>query len=239
MSISKNVCLIPAKSASTRLLKKNILKIAGKELLYYPIRAAKDAGLFGEHIYVSTESEEISQIAERYGAVAHMRDAKLAHDPFGVADVTLEFLDRNSVYKTFHNITILLPTSPMILAQDVINAFRVYTEGGFKYLMSVAESGHNAFRSVLLKNGEIEPLFTEQIRKKSQELDKTYSINGAVTIMNVEDFLMTKDYFTFPLGAYVMPIERSIDIDTEFDYKLAKIMMESAAIKDGKAEQEN
>jgi len=234
MNTSDNVCLIPAKAASTRLPKKNILKIAGKELIYYPIRAAKESGLFGENIVVSTESEEIGRIAEQHGSKVHIRDARLAKDPFGVADVADEFLNKNPEYLVFSNLFILLPTSPMIIADDIVGAFREFSEGGFKYLMSITESDHNSFRSVLLRDRMISPIFEGKIRKKSQELEITYQINGAVTIVDIPDFLRTKDYFSFPLGAYVMPRERSIDIDTEFDYKVAKIMMERSGMQDKK-----
>jgi len=230
MSIYKNLCLIPAKAASTRLKKKNILKINGKELIYYPLRAAKESNLFRDKVFVSTESEEIKQIAEKYGAKVHLRDPKLAHDPCGVVDVTLEFLDKNPEYKEYNNIFILLPTFPMILAKDIINSFAIYKKANFKYLMSVTETQHNAFRAILVKENQLEPIFKDKILKRTQELEKTYRVNGAITIMDVKDFLKSKSYYTFPVGTYIMPKERSIDIDTEFDYKLAKTIMENKEI---------
>lgn len=230
MNISKNICLIPAKAASTRLKKKNILKINGKELIYYPIKAARESGLFGNNIFVSTESQEIKEIALKHGARVHIRDEKLAHDPYGVEDVTLEFLDKNRKYKKYNHIFILLPTAPMILAQDILNAYAIYSDGNYKYLMSVSETEHNALRSVFIRNNQIKPIFPDKILKKSQELEKTYRVNGAVTIMDIEDFLKTKTYYTYPIGAYIMPQERSIDIDTEFDYKLARLIIENKAM---------
>lgn len=230
ISESKNICFIPAKAASTRLVKKNILKIDGKELVYYPIRAARESRLFREDIFLSTESEEIKMIAERYGAKTHMRDPKLVHDPYGVTDVTLEFLEKNPEYKNYDNIFILLPTAPMILASDIVEAYGIYKKGNYKYLMSVAETEHNSLRSVFVQNDQLKPIFPEKILLKSQELERTYRVNGAITVMDIGDFLKTGNYYTFPLGAYIMPKERSVDIDTEFDYKLAKIIMENKSM---------
>jgi CMP-N-acetylneuraminic acid synthetase len=66
----------------------------------------------------------------------------------------------------------------------------------------------------------------DKFLKKSQELEKTYRVNGSVIIIKIKEFLKSKTYYTFPIAAYIMPRERSIDIDTEFDYKLAKILLE-------------
>lgn len=232
MTTSNNICFIPAKSASIRLKKKNILKINGKELIYYPIKAAQESGLFNGEIFLSTESEEIRGIAIKYGAkVPYLRNEKLAHDPYGVNDVTLDFFDKCPAYKEFDNIFILLPTAPMIQSEDIANAFKIYIDGKYKYLMSATETEHNSLRSVFICDQQIEPVFPEMIMKKSQELKNTYRINGAITVMNIKDFLITKSYFSYPLGAYIMPHERSIDIDTEFDYKIAKSMMENRVFR--------
>jgi CMP-N-acetylneuraminic acid synthetase len=225
LSTSDNICLIPAKAASTRLKKKNILKINGKELIYYPIKAALESGLFNDDIFVSTESEEIEKIALKHGARVHIREDKLAHDPYGVEDVTLDFLDRNAGFREYSNIFVLLPTAPMILAEDIIKAYEIFRHGKFKYLMSVSETIHNALRSVFIRNHHIEPLFQDKILNKSQDLEKTYHVNGAITIMDIKDFLKTKTYYTYPVGSYIMPPERSIDIDTEFDYKMAQLLI--------------
>jgi len=227
MTTSKNICLIPAKAASTRLKKKNILTIQGKELIYYPIYAAQESKLFGENIFVSTESEEIREIALRYGAKApYRREERLAHDPCGVVDVTLDFFENIPSYKDHDNICILLPTFPMILKEDIEKSFETFRESNYKFLISVSETDHNALRSVFVRKNTIKPLFSDKILKKSQELEKTYRVNGAVIVMNIKEFLKSKSYYTFPVAAYVMPRERSIDIDTEFDYRLAKLLME-------------
>ncbi len=227
MNIYKNVCLIPAKAASSRLKKKNLLKIRGKELIYYPIKAAQQSNLFDSHIWISTESEEIKKVAKKYGANVHLRPEFLAYDPYGVCDVALDFLEANSHYLEFDNLFILLPTSPMILAKDIQNALKIFCEENVKYLMSVTEFEHSAYRAVLVKQRRLIPLFEENMKKKTQELEKTYRVNGAITIVNISDFVISKTYYTFPIAVYIMPRERGIDIDTEFDYILAKLIMEN------------
>lgn len=228
MSIFKNICFIPAKAVSKRLNKKNILPINGKELVYYPIYAAQESRLFGDDIFVSTESEEIKEVALKYGAkVPYMREERLAYDPYGVADVALDFFEKFPFYKEYDNIFILLPTFPMILKEDVERSFEIFKKSNCKCLMSVSETGHNALRSCFIRENTVIPLFSDRIIKQSQELEKTYRINGAVIIVDIKEFLKSKSYFIFPVAAYIMPRERSIDIDTEFDYKLAKMLLEN------------
>jgi CMP-N-acetylneuraminic acid synthetase len=227
MTAFRNICFIPAKAASTRLKKKNILVIKGRELIHYPIYAAQESKLFGEDIFVSTESEEIREIALRYRAKApYLREERLAHDPYGVADVALDFFDKLPLYKDYDNIFILLPTFPMILKEDIERSFEIFIESNHKCLMSVSETDHNALRSIFVRKRTIEPLFSDKLFKKSQELEKTYRVNGAVIVTDIKEFLKSKSYYTFPVAAYIMPRERSIDIDTEFDYRLAKLLME-------------
>ena len=224
----KNVCLIPAKAASSRLPLKNLLKINGKELLFYGINAALTSNLFGEHLYVSTESSKIKDIAEKYGAkVPYLRSKELSVDPAGVVDVALDFFNRLPTYRSFENLFIILPTAPLIQPVDILKSYEVYVNSKADCLMSVAETEHNAVRSVFLKDQKIVPLFKESMSKKSQELEKTYDINGAIAIIKIEQFIAKKTYFIYPMTGYVMPREKSVDIDTKTDYLWAKFLMES------------
>lgn len=227
MSLSKNVCLIPAKGASTRLKKKNIQSINGKEMIYYSINAAINSKLFEEKdVIVSTESDDVAEIAKKHGAnIPYKRDEKLAHDPYGCKDVALDFLEKNPDYKEYDNLFIVMPTAPMILSEDFTRAFDVFQKKGHKYLMTVSETDQNAQRTFFVKDGFMEPLFPDKILKRTQELEPTYSPNGAVIIVNIADFLESKTYFKFPIGVYVMPRERSIDVDTEIDFKIARVLM--------------
>ena len=224
---NRNLCLIPAKAVSSRLPFKNVLKIKKKELIFFGIDAAIKSKLFGKHVYVSTESEQIKKVAEKYGAqVPFLRNKKLSFDPAGVVDVALDFLEKISDLKMFRNLFIILPTSPMINSKDIVMAYSIFTRSGCNSLMSVSETEHNARRSIHVKKNKIVPLFKNDIKKKSQELEKTYYINGAIAIINIKSFLINKTYFIYPMAAFVLPRERGVDIDNPIDYKWAKFLME-------------
>ena len=228
MTISKAVCFIPAKAASTRLKKKNLLKLKGKELLYYPIRNGLDSGLFNkEDVIVSTESHEIKDIAEKYGAnVPYLREEKLARDPFGTLEVALDFLDKFPKYKKYDSLCLLFPTAPFLIHSDIVNAYKIFKAEQFNALASVTETNHNALRSVFLRNNKIVPLFGNYISKKSQELEKTFRFNGAFTIVNMKAFLSEKSWFLKPWGGYEIPWNRGVDIDNEEGYLFAKFLID-------------
>lgn len=226
--VAESFCFIPAKAASIRLKQKNILPINGKEMMSYAIYAAQWSGLFGDQIIVSTESEQIQKVAEKYGAlVPDLRDEKLARDPYEVYHVLLDFLEKHPDYQNYTNCCIVMPTAPLVQSEDIAHAYQVFAKNGYESLMSVSETEHNALRSVFVKDQVMKPLFPEYLNKGSRQLEKTYQINGAVIWLKTAAFLKHQTYFIDPIGAYVIPRERSIDIDTELDYLFAKFLIEA------------
>lgn len=223
----KNFCFIPAKACSTRLKNKNILPLNGKEMIYYSIRNAKESQLFSqEDVIVSSESQEVLNIAQKYSAsTPYTRPEFLAKDPYGVVDVLWDFLERFPDYKNYDACCILLVTSPLTLPEDILGAYKQFITNSFNTVISVTPIGHSVFRSVYVNDGLVEPLYPEHILKKSQELPQTYRINGSVTWINIKEYLKYKSFFLQPWGSYIMPQERSIDIDYEFDYNYAEYLL--------------
>ena len=223
----KRFCFIPAKSNSQRLPGKNLRRLNGKELIYYPITSARDSNLFApEDIVVSSESDEIRELANKYGANSrYRRPEKFSRDPYGVKDVLIDYLQQHDQHADYETVCILLPTAPLMESQDIVSAYSLFQTGQYRTVISVSETDHNSLRSVYLNQGMIEPIHPECLSQKSQELPSTYRINGAVIIISVPDLLQHRSYFVEPLGGYAMPQQRSIDIDTEMDFKLAEFLI--------------
>lgn len=222
-------CFIPAKGASKRLKKKNIVSILGKELLGYIVESAKKSKLF-DKIIVSTEDQEVANVANKYRANVVFRDEKLSFDPYGVSDVLLDFLEKNSKYREYENVMILLPTTPTLEENDLIEAYESFKCKDCKALMSITETKENVFTSVVLENGLIKPIFKDKIFKKSQELPKTYDLNASITILNIEEFLNKKTYFIFPMCSYVLDNSKSVDINTKDDLDYAEFLLKRLKI---------
>lgn len=229
-NLGKTLCLIPAKGGSTRLARKNVLPLGGKPLLGWAVDAAAQSGLM-DHIVVSTEDEQIAEVARTLGAdVPFMRPLHLARDPAGVVDVALHTLgELRNRGKEYQTLVILLPTCPFRNADDVRNACELFRETNASFLMSVSRYEHTPFAAMSL-DGErrLRPYFSEYIGKKSQEMPKAYRANGAIHVLEVAAFERERSYYAQPLIGYEMPWQRSIDIDTEHDLRFAESLLGSA-----------
>lgn len=178
-----------------------------------------------DHIIVSTEDAEVAEEAKKLGLdVPFMRPEYLAQDPAGVVDVALHALSeiRKLGGGDYQTLVIMLPTCPFRLALDIQAAYRQFVEEGAKFLMSVSPYPHTPFAALNLDGGLLEPFFPDFFDKKSQELPVAYRPNGAIHILDVHAFEKERSYSARPLHGYIMPLERSIDIDTAHDLNFAE-----------------
>lgn len=223
----RTLCLIPAKGGSTRLTRKNVISLGGRPLLGWAIDAARDSGMM-DRIVVSTEDDAIAGVARKLGVDApFMRPLHLARDPAGVVDVALHALvtlrEQGDDYRT---LVILLPTCPYRSAEDICNAVNLFRQQNGKFLMSVCRYEHTPFAAMGMGDDQIlRPYFPEYIGKKSQEMPVALRANGAIHVLDVEAFERARSYYAQPLIGYEMPWERSIDIDTAHDLRLAESLL--------------
>ncbi len=229
--IGKVLALIPAKEGSQRLPSKNILPLAGKTLLERAVYSARKADLF-DRISVSTESARVASIASAVGIeLPFMRPPELARDPAGVVEVALHALDKwESLGEKFDTLAILLPTSPFRLASDIVAAMKLYRQLEVDFLMSVVEEVHSPLSSLILEGERLQPLHPDWLNRTgaraTAETPDIVRCNGAVTIVDVIRFREERNYYAFPMAAYKMPAERSLDIDTELEFTFAEFLAE-------------
>lgn len=228
-----SLAIIPARSGSKGLPGKNIRILNGKPLLAYTIEAAHNSGVFDE-IMVSTDSLEYAQIAVEYGAaVPFMRSEKNADDHAGSWSVVNEVLEKyEEMGKRFNNFCLLQPTSPLREDEDIRNAYECFQRRNAVAVVSVCECEHSPlWCNVLNENMEMDHFIDRDIGGQRQKLRKFYRINGAIYISDVVEF--KKDPFLYKKGcyAYVMSNERSVDIDSMLDLRLAELLMISKSNK--------
>lgn len=218
--------MIPAKGGSQRLARKNVLHLGGKSLLQWAVDAGLESGIL-DRLIVSTEDEEIAGIARGLGAEApYLRPAHLAKDPYGVVDVGLHALATlREAGQEYATLVILLPTCPLRNAQDISGAFRQYRDTGAVSLMSVALFGHTPFTALKMEGHSLAYYFPEYLGAKPGGLPAAYRPNGAIHVLDVEVFERQKSYTAQPLTGYLMPPERSVDVDTAEDLALAEIIL--------------
>ena len=218
--------LIPAKGGSTRLAMKNIRALGGRPLLAWTAAAARQSGIV-DRLIVSTESPEVADVARGLGLeVPFMRPAELARDPAGIADVALHALDaleRDGAI--FDTIVVLLATCPLADAQDIRGAYDLFRRRPASFVLSVAPFDHTPYIGVSMDaEGNVAPLFPQYYDLKSQDMPPAYRPNGAVQVASVAALRAQRTLSGKPLLGYLMPVERSIDIDTEFDFQCAEAM---------------
>jgi CMP-N-acetylneuraminic acid synthetase len=223
MSKLKNICIIPARGGSKRIPNTNIVDFHGKPMLAYTIEAAIKSGLFGQEIYVSSDSEKILKIAKRYKVKTIKRPAAISGDKAGLESAVLHLLE-NAGANRFDNLCLMMPNCPLRSSVDVRNSYKSFLKSKASTLMSVvAYEWLYPFWALQEKNEVLKPFFSKKYFIDSKLLPKDiYCPTGAVRWVNIKKFLKHKTFYGKDLAKYVIPFERSADIDTFADLELAK-----------------
>jgi len=224
----KVLAIIPARGGSKELPGKNILPFCGKPLLAWSIEEVRKAGV-ATRIIVSTDAPEIAQVAERYKiATPNLRPQYLASDSATSDEVLMYEISRlENLGETFDIIMKLQPTSPLREAQDIKGAVQsLLKKENARAVVSVClvethPSWVNTLPADLNMGSFIHP---EVITSTRQALKNYYRLNGAIYVSYVEQFKLCGSFFSPSTYAYIMPQNRSVDIDTEVDFKLAEVL---------------
>jgi len=215
----RNLCIIPARGGSKRISRKNIKNFLGKPIIAYSIEAAINSKLF-EEVMVSTEDEEIAEVAKQYGAVIpFMRSEKNADDYAILADVVEEV---KSAYQTigteFDNLCCILPTAPFVTVNMLNKGFSLLTKNDVDSVRPVVRFSYPIQRAVKMENNGILRMFQpEHLKTRSQDLETAYHDAGQFYWMRNKGALKGTSKIGFEIS------ERYVqDIDTEDDWKLAE-----------------
>lgn len=227
----KVLCTICARGGSKGVKNKNIKPILGRPLISYTIEQAKASGLF-EHIVISTDSDDIANIAKEYGAeVFFKRSSDMALDTAGKLDVIRDaFLRSEAHYNEEYDYLIDLDaTAPLRIVADIIDSFEQFIKDDNDNLITAMPSRRSPYFNLVEvdKNGRVTLSKTlDKSIVRRQDTPKSYDMNASIYIWKREAILNEKSLFLEKTGLYVMPEERSIDIDSELDYKLVELIME-------------
>ena len=222
------VAIIPARGGSKRIPRKNMKMFCGKPIISYSIESALSSGLFDE-VFVSTEDKEIADFSKSKGAVVpQYRSNKNADDYATTSDVLLEVISYYaSQNKKPDLICCIYPTSPLINAQDINDAYNLFCKESFDVVISSVKFSFPIQRGFRLSESkEICVLDSAAINKRSQDLLETYHDAGAFYIFDTEKFLKNKSLWKGSRGAYVLSEIKVQDIDSLEDWKLAELKYE-------------
>jgi len=221
------LAVIPARGGSRGVPRKNVRLVCGKPLIAYTIEAALDSKLINR-VVVSTEDEEIAEISKKYGAKVISRPQELAQDDTPSLPVFQHAISHLEEMEDYHPeiIVILQPTSPLRIAEDIDRAIERFLEVEPDSIASVCEVEHPTHWMYTLVKNKLKPLIKDEEKViRRQDAPKVYRLNGAVFVTRREIIMKEDRVLGRDTGAYIMPPERSVDIDTELDFKLAELLM--------------
>lgn len=225
----KNIAIIPARSGSKGLKDKNIKLLAGKPMMAYTIEAAEQSEIF-DCVHVSTDSGEYARIAREYGAdVPFLRSDELSGDAVGSWDVVRWTIGQYvKLGQKFDCVALLQPTSPLRTAEDIQNVYRIMQEKRADAVVAVCEMDHSPIWSnTLPEDGNMNGFLDRAANISRQKLPVYYRINGAIYLAK-NAILPNAETALYGIGtyAYMMPKQRSIDIDDAFDFTVAETIMD-------------
>ncbi len=210
--------IILARGGSKRIPRKNVLPMAGKPMIAWTVECALHTkGL--QPVIVSTDDAEIAEISRSLGAnVPFLRPETLASDSATSADVVLHLLDWlfQGGKPAPEFLLLLQPTSPLRIPSDIEGCITLQNEKRADAVVSVCKSSHPvSFLKHVNDDGKLIPFEAENIA------NDFYYLNGAIYLINILVFLKEKMFIPRNTYAYEMPAERSIDVDTPWDFYLA------------------
>ena len=216
-----SVCLIPARGGSKRIPNKNIVDFHGKPLIAWSIENALSSDLFS-NVYVSTDSQEIADIAVSYGAVVpFLRPSCLADDFASDIDVRTHFLDFLSSHSISANyLCYLYPTAPFTNSSILLSCFNLLINSDSPCVFTINQFSYPIQRALVLdENNRVEFLTPQFSSNRSQDLNTTYHDAGQCYFFNLSYHNLDSDRIGF-----ILPPYSSVDIDTPDDLEYARLL---------------
>lgn len=225
---NETVAVIPARGGSKGMPRKNIAELCGKPLIAWTIEAALNSATL-TRTYVTTEDEEIAEIAARYGATVIARPAELATDDARSEDVVLHALDATAqLGDSARYFALLQPTSPLRHEGHIDALVTAALQAGLGCAWSVTAVEHHPWKMLLERDGELRPVAqVEALSAPRQSLPRAYRQNGAIYWMSCDAFRQHRTFFVPAVHLYEMAKEQSVDIDTAADLQTARKLLES------------
>jgi CMP-N-acetylneuraminic acid synthetase len=224
--MSETVALIPARGGSKGLPRKNVMELSGKPLIAWTIEAAL-ATATPMRVIVSTDDAEIGNVASLGGAeVPFRRPDDLATDAATSLDVALHAL--SAIGADDDTVVILLqPTSPLRTAADIDAAMDLFLRGDADAVVSVVAVTHPPHWMYRIVGGELQQYATDTVARR-QDAAPLVQVNGAVYVTRAGVLRSERTFMPPRTAPYLMPPERSIDIDSQWDFRLAALLLSEA-----------
>ena len=216
------LAIIPARGGSKGVPRKNVRDLAGKPLIYWTIDNAKNSKYI-DRLILSSDDEEIVDVARAAGCdVPFVRPVELATDTATGVDVLCHAVENAGAQYDY--VVLLQPTSPLRESTDIDAAIELCLREAATSVVSVAEAAKSPYWMYQMKeDGALTP-FVENVATNRQQLPRSYALNGAVYVLKVSQLIARRQIIDAQTLGYVMPSERSYDIDSETDFLVCEFL---------------
>jgi CMP-N-acetylneuraminic acid synthetase len=220
----RRLAILPARGGSKRFPGKNIVDFFGRPIIAYTIEAALEAGLF-ERVVVSSDDPRILDVSRQFGAEVDRRPDSLATDGANLVDVCLDFLDREAdAGRAYDQFCMIHATSPLRRAEDIRRVVELLEPGVCEFAAALTTYNLPAHQALKLdKDGFLTPMWPELAGRQSHELPPLRAGNGSTYAASVKAFREQRTFFGRPLRGHPMSSFRSVDIDVEEEWLIAKL----------------
>jgi N-acylneuraminate cytidylyltransferase len=220
----KKIAIITARGGSKRIPLKNIKEFCGKPILSYSIEAALNSKIF-DTVMVSTDDEQIANIAREYGAkVPFYRSEKTSNDYATTNDVLLEVLEEYENRGEHYDLACCIyPTAPFVTPEKLKTAVETLTKSDADTLIPVVSFSYPPQRALVIKEGKLQFKHPEYLDSRSQDLEKHYHDVGQFYVFKTEPFKINKKLMMGNIIPMELPELEVQDIDNLTDWEIAEI----------------
>ena len=217
------IAIIPARGGSKRIPRKNIKNFLGKPIIAYSIEVAIESKLFDE-VMVSTDDDEIAEIARSYGAkVPFARSEKNANDFATTVDVLVEVLESyKALNQTFETACCIYPTAPFISVEILQKSYQILHNEGFDSVYPIQRFSFPPQRGVVFEGKKLSWQNPANAQVRSQDLTPIYHDAGQFYFFKTEKLIQSRSILTDNTSGIVISEMDAHDIDNEEDWAVAE-----------------
>lgn len=222
------VAVIPSRGGSKGIIRKNIKEFLGRPLVEWSIEVGL-ACRYVDRVIVSTEDEEIARVAIKAGAeVPFLRPKELARDDTPGVDPVIDLLRRDC---SIGDVVLLQPTSPLRSVKNIEEIIELRSMQDAESAVSVNLCEKHPDLMYTMKENSSLVSYTGRERKACrQEFSEVYTLNGALFLATRDFLLREQTFITRETIGYIMAIEDSIDIDCQYDWDIAEMLMRKKSV---------
>lgn len=221
----KRIAIIPARGGSIRIPRKNIKPFLGIPIIAYSVKAALESKLF-DTVMVSTDDDEIAEVAKKFGAdVPFLRSSKNADDFATTVDVLKEVLHKYKSINQLYDVgCCLYPAAPLILPELLIQASDKLVSGKFDSVITTIEYSFPIQRACKISSdGKVSLFYPEHLNTRSQDLEKSYHDAGQFYFFDTKQLLKNNKLIGPNTGSIILGENDAQDIDNISDWNLAEL----------------